>query len=134
MNDHPDIYAVVNERSSGYYQTFEIRSMAAVRHLFTLPVDFTLNWLFCSTSGVHGSYLSIDSLERHWDDPEEIEPPHTITVLIVQPRTCRLYFGTIEVERADLPWLRETVGRTLQGVIASQLENLPRHVYVKTEP
>lgn len=99
-----------------------------------LSVDFTLNGLFLSTSGLHGTYLSIDDLERYWEDADEIgEPPHHLTVLVVQPRVCRLYFGMVDVAREDLPWLRETVGRTLAGVIASQHGNLPVTAYPREE-
>lgn len=112
----------------------KFESMDEVRGLFD-PVertDFTMNWLFCSTSGIHGSYLTIVELEEYFADPdrfdrednggEAFEP--SLTVLIVKPRVVQIGYGDIQVTKADLPYLRDLVSRTLAGVAKSQEENL----------
>lgn len=88
--------------------------------------DNTLNWLFLSTSGVHGSYTTLDEIEQYVpdvDDEETYRP--TLTALIVQPRTvCIRYGGEIEVAPEDVPYLRHVVARTLEGITRSQEGNL----------
>lgn len=60
-----------------------------------------LNFVMFSTSGVHGSYLTIEDIEAA---PNECE---YLTVLVVQPRTVTLYYGEIRVRSEDIPWLKK---------------------------
>ena len=110
-----------------HYQMQEIGSIEEVRNLFKdmLEEDWTMNWLFLSTSGVHGSYWTLDELEKDWDTMEEDTYRHSIIMLVVLPRICLMAYGEVEIEREDILWLRVAVERTLQGVRASQEGNLP---------
>ena len=109
-----------------YYSVNKITDITEVKQRINPGAD-TLNWLFLSTSGVHGSYTTLEDLQRHWGTYEDGEPreSHYLTVLVVQPRTVRVWYGEIEIEREDIPWLAEQVKRTLAGVAESQEGNLP---------
>lgn len=108
---------------SSYYRSYEINDITEVAELFANPdhTDFTLNWLFLSTSGVHGSYATLDDLET-WE-PEEPGDRRCITVLVVKPRIVQTLYGTVEIQADDIPWLREAVRRTLAGIQESQKGN-----------
>lgn len=118
-----------------------------VRALFREPgADPELNWLFLSTSGVHGTYTTLDDIEADaarplYEGPADDCPPEAlgryrwrvdadgrfeITVLIVHPRTVTLKYGECEFDLADIPWLRAAVERTVRGVVASQVGNRAR--------
>ena len=123
-------------------------------------VDYSGNWLFLSTSGVHGSYRTLDDIENdagllECDQcgslPEELlegrqegdgcpmgNVPMSscdgrlvpaslfpITVLVVKPRIVQIAYGTILAAREDIPWLRNAVRATRDGVDMSQEGNMP---------
>ena len=72
-----------------------------------------MNWLFGSTSGVHGSY---DTLDSFWDAGEGIW-----TFVIVQPRRVTIRYGNVWVQNLEqLDKLRRLVDQTLSAVIRSQ--------------
>lgn len=114
-----------------YYATYPLTSMAHVRQLFPSGRADELNWLLCSTSGVHGSYVTLEDCERllRHPDPEETlggDTEVTITILVIQPRIVRTYWGDLPITLADIPLLRELVTSTLVAVMASQRGNLHR--------
>lgn len=73
-----------------------------------------LNWLFLSTSGIHGSYKTLDE----WT-PESPE----ITMVAVCPRILHMTFGDVEVSEDQIPILRRLVRETLEAVAQSQEGN-----------
>jgi hypothetical protein len=102
-----------------------ISNMNELRELFPDCVDYTFNWLFLSTSGVHGSYFTIDYLEKHIKiDPDFIP---NITALVVQPRTVKIFYGNLEeISEDDFAWLRQAVEKTIDAVKRSQEGNLQK--------
>jgi hypothetical protein len=109
-----------------HYEIGHVESMAELREMFVEATNYELNWLFCSTSGVHGTRTTLDEIERAFDLPsdhdEYVEPD--ITVLVVQPRLVVLRYGHVWITREDVPWLREVVAKSLAGVLASQEGNI----------
>jgi hypothetical protein len=105
---------------TGYYAVRRINSIADVHAIFDRDnLDYTLNWLFIGTSGVHGSYASLTD----WGaDPidEETGEATKLTILIVKPRTCQLLYGEVPIEAQHIPWLRQVVNRTIEGIVESQ--------------
>ena len=99
-----------------------IRSIADMKDYFPDGKATPLNWCFLSTSGVHGSYATLDGIH----EPEEGEKPFRhITVLIVQPRLVVMNYGNIDVENdEDEQWLRGLVRSTIEAVKKSQEGNL----------
>lgn len=86
------------------------------------PAFFELNWFFFGTSGVHGSYATLDDLTT--DDDDERAP--WLTVQLVNPRTCRIVYGHCRIDpETDGPWIRDAARRTLLGIVASQTGNYP---------
>ena len=96
-------------------------------------IDYTLNWLFLSTSGVHGHYGTLDDIDVNfkWDgkqfiartDEDEINP--SVTVLILCPRTVSVYYGTIEITHPDqIKRLREIATLTQSGIKETQMGNI----------
>jgi len=79
-----------------------------------------MNWCFLSTSGIHGTYRTLDDIEA----PDSDDSPSRITVLVVAPRMVRCGYGDIEVAGEDVPWLRRLVESTLSAVAESQRGNL----------
>jgi hypothetical protein len=114
-------------------------------------LDYTANWLFLSTSGVHGTYTTLEEISRdaqrldngncwHYDHEVGCEcghpyDPHNaptvdpdgqfcITVQVLKPRTVQVLYGNVYATLDDIPWLREAVRKTIEGVKLSQMGNL----------
>lgn len=107
---------------SAHYSIFEIESIDEVKHLFfsdfqgnpvSQPRVDEMNFLLIGTDGVHGTGKTIDELEQEWDNEDY---GHSLTMLIVHPRLVCLKFGDIEVNREDIPWLREVSKLSLKAV------------------
>lgn len=111
------------------YNTIEIRSIQEIKELFPNGVANELNWLLCSTSGIHGSYTSIEDAEYviRGENPK-VQPllngKTYITVLIIQPRLCVLKWGEVQVGMEDLNYLRKLVRSSLEFIEKSQEENV----------
>ena len=85
-----------------------------VANLREITID-EMNWLVLSTSGVHGSYTTLD----------ELDLPDDITFLVIQPRLVVLHYGNVTVRNEeDRTWLREAVNKTLAAIKDSQEGNL----------
>lgn len=85
-------------------ELWRIESMEDIRNVFPTPSDVnTMNFIIFSTSGIHGSYLTIEAVEKSILD----EDPSNLTVQIIQPRCVTLGFGSIPVELSDIPYLKE---------------------------
>ncbi len=69
--------------------------------------------------------MSISLLTGVWSGDGEEVPE--VTVLIVQPRLCVLYYGNIEIkDPSDIQKLRSFVWNTIKGILSLQLRSLPR--------
>jgi len=99
---------------ASHYSIGKLESIDSIRTIFPDGKADDLNWLLLSTSGVHGSYCSIDHVEEEWDD----DGGNYITALVVRPRLVCLQYGEIEIEKKDIPYLR--------GLVASTLEQIPK--------
>lgn len=75
--------------------------MAALRCLFPDGEANGLNFCLFSTSGTHGSYLTIEEVAASLDDDD----PALLTVLVVQPRVVRMLYGAISIAKEDVPFL-----------------------------
>jgi hypothetical protein len=72
-----------------------------LRKMFPEGEANPLNFCLFSTSGTHGSYLSIEEVAESLNSEE----PCGLTVLVVQPRTVRMLYGEIDIELSDVPFL-----------------------------
>lgn len=110
------------------YEVQEIRSIRDVKETFPGGEADHLNWLFCSTSGRHGSYKTLDEIENILRGKDDKTRPfengkYTATVLIVHPRLGILKYGEIQVGLSDVALLRRLVASTLVAVAISQEGN-----------
>lgn len=107
------------------YNVAELESIDEVKQLFENGPD-ELNWLFLSTSGVHGDNTTLDMLEANWDEPYGSDNycGHNVTVLVHQPRLVCSRYGHLEIQREDIPWLRTMATLTIEAVIKSQQGNV----------
>lgn len=114
------IFKSVSGKDGGHYNSFYIKNgkgMEALRLFFPDGEANEFNLALFSTSGVHGTYTTIEEIEaglkRYGDDadfPEGWPDDYhgkTLTVLIVQPRICTMRHGTAEVALADIAFLKK---------------------------
>ena len=110
-------------KQGGHYNIYSathdpVASITALREWFANDGSINgMNFLLFSTSGVHGSYTTIDeiaeSMSRYPDGPppdgdwpEDYTDPE-ITFLIVQPRLVGMTYGLAKIRHADdVAWVR----------------------------
>jgi hypothetical protein len=90
--------------------------MGLLRSMFPDGEANEMNFVLFSTSGVHGSYTTIEEIEtgiqKYGDSPEfDDEWPNDysgneLTYLIVQPRVVSMTYGNAQVALADVPFLK----------------------------
>lgn len=82
-------------------QPFQIKTLADLKIYFPKPVADEMNFCLFSTSGVHGSYTTIEQAETAPD-----EYGTEVTVLVVQPRRVMLAYGNVPVTPESAPYLK----------------------------
>ena len=117
-----EFYRSVHGKSGGHYNNFYFqhgREMDALRAMFPEGEANEMNVVLFSTSGVHGTYTTIEEVEaglvKYGDKPvfgEDCDWPedyhgNEVTVLIVQPRICTVRHGNASVTLADIPFLKK---------------------------
>lgn len=97
---------------------------------------YEMNWLFIGTSGIHGScFPCLDEIEEYWvwngkkwitKDEEKTGEYPELTILIVCPNLCCLYYGgEIEIENPEqIERLKEICINSINGILKSQAGNL----------
>lgn len=104
------------------YNVNEIRSLRDVKRIFPDGYEAKNNWLFLSMQGEHGTHLTIEDVEDKIHSQDQSDK-YWITVLVVQPRLCNLFYGEIQVGLKDLPFLRRVVKNTLEVIPKTQKGN-----------
>lgn len=92
-------------------QSTQIKTLADLRAYFPKPVADEMNFCLFSTSGVHGSYTTIEQAET---DPDEYG--NDVTVLVVQPRRVMLAYGNVPVTPESAPYLKALRASSLEFV------------------
>lgn len=91
-----------NDNDDCYYSVMELKGdgMQALRQLFFNGEANELNFCIFSTSGIHGSYATIEDVET---DLQRIERhgAHTVTFCVIQPRIVCVRYGVAEPRTAD---------------------------------
>lgn len=83
----------IHHKSGGHYNNFGCRfpdGMEALKAFFPDAKASEYNLCLFSTSGVHGTYATIEEVEENLEYDEEI---NDVTFLIVQPRICTVRHG-----------------------------------------
>lgn len=97
-------------------------SWECLRNMFPKGEANDLNFVLFSTSGVHGSYTTIEEIEQSlikygaepgfMDDASDADVPDDycisdLTVLIVHPRLASMRYGNVNVTLEDVPYLKQ---------------------------
>ena len=105
-------YSVMRKVSS-------VDGMDALRGMFPDATADDLNFVLFSTSGVHGTYNTIEAAERHLKG-EDAEGFAEVTFVIVHPRLVAMRYGTCDPTNQDdidyLKRLRESSHKAAAGV------------------
>ncbi len=102
---------------SVYYSVLRLTGdgMAALRELFPNGQADDLNAVLFSTSGIHGSYCTIEDVERGGEGA-----PSNVTFVVIQPRIVCMRYGNVEPRTPEdfafLKRLRETSAQALAGI------------------
>lgn len=86
----------------------KIETIDDLKKFFPLGEANPFNFVLFSTSGVHGSSLTLENLKdcltlpKNDDDFED-----HLTVLIIQPRVVSLRYGHIKISLADVEYLEK---------------------------
>ena len=112
------IFRSVYGKESAHYNQYGVKErngMQALRQIFPDGQADDLNFVLFSTSGVHGSYCTIEDVEREGG---------AVTFLIVQPRICCLRHGNCLPEAPEdfevLKKLRQTSWEAVQKIGAPE--------------
>lgn len=90
------------DNGSVYYSVMRASfdGMAALREMFPEGLANDLNFCLFSTSGVHGTYCTIEAVEEDMNRNER-DGPRDVTFLVVQPRIVCIRYGNAEPKNAD---------------------------------
>jgi hypothetical protein len=123
-------------RACEHYSVNAIRG-DGMPYLRTIKPD-DLNYVFLSTSGVHGSYTNLDEIEMLFDPAREkqareyffvdagdpLPTEHEITFCVLQPRKVTTIYGNALVRSLDdVAFLRRLTELTIAGVAELQKGN-----------
>lgn len=86
----------------------KIKTIDDLKEIYPKGVANDLNMVMFSTSGVHGTYSSIEDLETaiKTNDPE-YEGNYKLTVLSIHPRIVSMQYGHIEITLDDIDYLKK---------------------------
>lgn len=94
------------------------------------PRPNAYQYLIGSTSGVHGSYTTLNEIEACYAGACDCEPDRhegsqwrLFTVLLIQPRLVRLRYGVLDLDAAEIPYLRLLITRSMEVIRESQIDN-----------
>jgi len=118
-------------KQGGHYNTFHLapgaNAMEVLRHWFPGGEANEMNLVFFSTSGVHGSYCTIEEVEAGTSLPEDDENRiDEVTFVVFQPRIVTLRYGNCMPKTADdfafLKSLRASSWKAAQAIGAPEVD------------
>lgn len=115
-----DLYKT-REYQSSHYSISRLASpydgMAALREFFPDAKADDMNFVLFSTSGVHGTYCTIEDVEDRMNGRGD--GSSDVTFLIVHPRVVHLRYGNATPEsQADIDFLKRLRANSLQAIAA----------------
>jgi hypothetical protein len=96
-----DLYESIHGKEGAHYNIFKVRperAMDALKAMFPEGEANEMNFVLFSTSGVHGSYTTIE---------EALAEDGDVTFLIVQPRIVCLRYGNVPVTAENVNYLKK---------------------------
>lgn len=79
----------------------QVSGMEGLRGMFPEGNADSLNFVLFSTSGVHGTYNTIEEAEHSLSHPDDEESFNEITFVIVHPRLVAMRYGVCNPENQD---------------------------------
>jgi hypothetical protein len=114
-----DIWKSVHSKEGAHYNTYgcdDDSGMEALRRMFPDGEANDLNFVLFSTSGIHGSYCTIEDVEQERMNDNLDYEPH-LTFLIVHPRICCLRYGNcIPKTEDDFTYLKKLRASSREAV------------------
>lgn len=96
-----------------------VEGMESLRHMFPDGKADDMNFVLFSTSGVHGTYNTIEDAESHLELKHD-ESCGEVTFLVVHPRLVALRYGNCTPQNKDdieyLKRLRESSMKAIAGI------------------
>lgn len=92
-----------------------VTGMEVMRTIFPTGEADEYNLCLFSTSGIHGSYCTIEEVA----DSLGTDEPLRLTVLIFHPRTVFMYYGEIEIKAEDVPFLQR-IRETSKAILGAK--------------
>lgn len=80
----------------------QIIDLDALKAIFPKGEANEMNFCLFSTSGVHGTYLTIEGLFKEGENYSD-----QITVVVIQPRIVSMIYGHIKVKKEDVEFLKK---------------------------
>lgn len=113
-----------NRKDGAHYNIFsssEADALDALRVMFPDGEANEMNFVLFSTSGVHGTYSTIEDAERaiagEPDEDGEIDSAPSVTFLIVHPRIVCLRYGNCAPRTAeDIAFLKQLRASSIRAV------------------
>jgi hypothetical protein len=96
------------EINGNYYSILELNAdgMCALRRIFPTGQADDMNAALFSTAGIHGTYDTIEAIERNLKHPQP-DGPTKLTFLILHPRLVCLRYGICTPKTLDdIEWLK----------------------------
>ena len=114
-------------KDGGHYNHYSVKTEMAIAHLrriFPEGKANELNFVLFSTSGVHGTYATIEEAEKYLTtapvERDEDCYDNQITFVIIQPRLCTIHYGNCEPESLEdikfLKSLRQSSWEAVQEI------------------
>ena len=94
-----------------HYQILQIKTIDELKKIFPDAQADYMNFCLFSTSGVHGTYMTIEDCLNNL--------AYELTVLVVHPRIVALRYGQIKVEKKDSAYLKKL--RKTSAKVASKI-------------
>ncbi len=86
--------------------------MTVLREMFPSGEADEYQFVLFSTSGIHGSYLTIEDVAETLGTDEE----EKLTVMIVHHRTVFIQYGTIKIAASDVDFLKTLRASSVRAV------------------
>ena len=116
MRNENNLFITQYGEGAGHYSiayTKQDRGMEAIRTIFPDGKPDEMNFILFSTSGVHGTYNTIEDVEAYLNlseedrNREDCELFGGLTYVIIQPRLCALKYGNCEPQnKEDIDFLK----------------------------
>ncbi len=110
----------------GHYHIYGFSSIDDIKRVFPEGKANKLNWFVASTSGVHGTYTTLDKIEKSLSLPIDDEERFTeLTCLIIMPRMVCVTYGCIEVKsQEEVDFLRKLITSSIEQIAKTQAQNV----------